>query len=119
MFTIVLVLVAIVGKIVGCGVLARACGFTNREAIRVGLGMISRGEVGLIVAGYGLSHGVIGGEVFSASVLMVLATTMITPQLLRLAYPRRRGRAHVAVEEAFTAVPDEVHDAVGTSGHGR
>jgi len=47
--------------------------------------------------------------------LMVLATTMMTPPLLRLAYPRRRGRPHVAVEEAFTAVPDTVHDAVGTS----
>ena len=61
----------------------------------------------------------LSGGLFSAAVLMVLATTMITPPLLRLAYPRRRGRAHVAVEEAFTAVPDEVHDAVGTSGHGR
>lgn len=114
-FTLVLVLVAIVGKIVGCGVMARVCGFTNLQATRVGLGMISRGEVGLIVAGYGLSHNVIGPDVFSASVLMVLVTTMITPPLLRLAYPRVRRRAHVAVEEAFTGIPDEVHDAIGTT----
>jgi Kef-type K+ transport system membrane component KefB len=114
-FTVVLLVVAIVGKIVGSGSLARLCGFTNREAIRVGLGMISRGEVGLIVAGYGLSHGVIAQDVFSASVLMVLGTTMITPPLLRLAYPRVPRRPHVAVEEAFTAIPEEVHDAVGSS----
>ena len=77
--------------------------------------MISRGEVGLIVAGYGLTHGVIGQDVFSASVLMVLATTMITPPLLRLAYPKVAHRPHIALEEAFTAIPDEVHDAVGSS----
>jgi Na+:H+ antiporter len=112
-FTIVLILVAIVGKVVGCGVSARLCGFSRVESMRVGLGMISRGEVGLIVAGYGLSHGVIGQDVFSASVLMVLVTTMITPPLLRLAYPRVARRMPVAVEEAFTAVPEDVHDAIG------
>jgi Na+:H+ antiporter len=112
-FTVSLVLVAIVGKIVGCGGLARICGFTNVESLRVGLGMISRGEVGLIVAGYGLSHRIIGQDVFSASVLMVLATTMVTPPLLRLAYPKTIARASVAVEEAFTTVPSEVHGAVG------
>lgn len=109
-FTIALVLVAIAGKIVGCGLLARACGFTNLESLRVGLGMISRGEVGLIVAGYGLSHGVIGQDVFSAAVLMVLATTMITPPLLRLAYPRAGRRIRVAVEETLTAIPADVHE---------
>jgi len=113
MFTIVLVAVAIVGKIVGCGVSARICGFSTLESVRVGLGMISRGEVGLIVAGYGLTHGLIGREVFSAAVVMVLATTMVTPPLLRLAYPHARRR-HVAVEEAITGVPEEVHEAAGT-----
>jgi Kef-type K+ transport system membrane component KefB len=114
-FTVILVLVAVVGKIIGCGGFARLCGFSNRESLRVGLGMISRGEVGLIVAGYGLSHGVIEQDVFSASVLMVLATTMITPPLLRLAYPSVPRGPHVAVEEAFTAIPDEVHDAIGAA----
>ncbi len=120
-FTVVLLLVAVVGKIIGCGALARICGFSNRESVRVGIGMISRGEVGLIVAGYGLSHSVIGLDVFSAAVIMVLATTMITPPLLRLAYPQVAKRPQVAVEEAFTAIPAEVHDAVGSasphSGH--
>ena len=50
--------------------------------------MISRGEVGPIVAGYGLSNGLIAREVFSAAVVMVLVTTMITPPLLRLVFPR-------------------------------
>ena len=114
-FTLVLLVVAIAGKIVGCGAMARMCGFSARESVRVGIGMISRGEVGLIVAGYGLSHGVIGRDVFSAVVIVVLGTTMITPPLLRLVYPTVPTRPHVAVEEAFTAIPDDVHDAVGTS----
>ncbi len=49
--------------------------------------MISRGEVGLIIAGYGLGHGLIGQDVFSASVLMVLVTTMVTPPLIRFVFP--------------------------------
>ena len=88
-FAALLIVVAIAGKILGCGGLARLCGFSPIESLRVGVGMVSRGEVGLIVAGYGLSAGVIGPDVFSASVLMVLVTTMATPPLLRLSYPRR------------------------------
>jgi Kef-type K+ transport system membrane component KefB len=107
MFTIALVLVAIVTKAVGCGLFARLSGFTTKQSIRVGAGMISRGEVGLIVAGYGLANGLIGREVFSASVIMVLATTMVTPPLLRLLFPRRHGEA-VVVEETVAGPPEAV-----------
>jgi Kef-type K+ transport system membrane component KefB len=99
MFTITLLLVAIVTKAIGCGVAAKILGYSRLESLRVGVGMISRGEVGLIVAGYGISHGVVGRSAFSASVLMVLATTMVTPPLLRLTYPTATKR-QVAVEEA-------------------
>jgi Na+:H+ antiporter len=108
MFTIVLVLVAIVGKVLGCGLLSRVLGFSTLESTRVGVGMISRGEVGLIVAGYGLGHGIIGEDVFSASVIMVLATTMVTPPLLRMTFPRARKTPPVVFEEAIASVPDEV-----------
>jgi Kef-type K+ transport system membrane component KefB len=80
--------VAILGKVIGCGALAWIAGFSRRESLRVGVGMISRGEVGLIVAGYGLAHGLIGRDVFSVMILMVLITTMITPVWLRLVFPR-------------------------------
>ncbi len=106
-FTIVLVLVAIVAKVIGSGACARLCGFTNRESLRVGVGMISRGEVGLIVAGYGLANGIIDQQVFSASVIMVLATTMITPPLLRLVFPRH-AHVHVVVEETIGGPPEEI-----------
>jgi Kef-type K+ transport system membrane component KefB len=104
-FTIVLVLVAIVAKAIGCGVFARMFGFSARESVRVGAGMISRGEVGLIVAGYGLANGIIGAQVFSASVIMVLVTTMVTPPLLRLTFPRRPSEEGT-VETAVAHHPD-------------
>lgn len=87
LFTVVLVLVAIVTKAVGCGLFARMSGFHTREAVRVGAGMISRGEVGLIIAGYGLDNHLIQPADFSAAVIMVLVTTMVTPPLLRLTFP--------------------------------
>ncbi|MBI2835990.1 MAG: cation:proton antiporter [Acidobacteria bacterium] len=107
LFAVTLVLVAVVTKALGCGLFARLSGFNNREATRVGLGMISRGEVGLIVAGYGLDNGIISRDVFSASVIMVLVTTMITPPLLRLSFPRGRA-ASAMVEETIAGPPEEV-----------
>jgi len=106
MFTIALVLVAIVAKAIGCGVFARLFGFSTKESVRVGIGMISRGEVGLIVAGYGLANGLISSEVFSASVIMVLVTTMITPPLMRLVFPRHAFVAS-SVEETIAGPPEE------------
>ena len=106
-FTAVLVLVAVVGKVAGSGLAARACGFTGQESLRVGVGMISRGEVGLIVAGYGLANGIIDQQVFSASVIMVLATTMITPPLLRLVFPRR-PRVAAVIEETVVGPPKSI-----------
>lgn len=105
-FTVALVIVAIVAKAIGSGLFAHFFGFSAREAIRVGIGMISRGEVGLIVAGYGLAHGAIRQDVFSASVMMVLSTTMVTPPLLRLVFPRGRALAAV-VEETIGHTPEE------------
>ncbi|HEX7486933.1 MAG TPA: cation:proton antiporter [Vicinamibacterales bacterium] len=106
-FTIVIVAVAIVAKAIGCGGAARLLGFPRKEAVRVGVGMISRGEVGLIVASYGLAHGIIGLDVYSASVIMVLATTMVTPPLLRLTFPRGRRPTGEFVEETVAGPPEE------------
>jgi Kef-type K+ transport system membrane component KefB len=105
LFTATLILVAIAAKFLGSGLFARLCGFSTAESVRVGAGMISRGEVGLIVAGYGLSHGLIGQQVFSASVVMVLVTTMVTPLVLRLTFPRRPFTGDATVEETVGHVP--------------
>ena len=65
--------------------------FESKAAgMRVGIGMISRGEVGLIVAGVGLSSGVLTGDVYTTIVLMVAVTTIITPIWLRLDYRKEK-----------------------------
>ncbi|MGC8878069.1 MAG: cation:proton antiporter [Anaerolineae bacterium] len=84
--TALLCLVAIVSKILGCGLGARLGGMSWRESLRIGTGMISRGEVGLIVAGVGLDAQLIQPNLFTVMVVMVLVTTLITPPLLRLAF---------------------------------
>ncbi|MDD5269910.1 MAG: cation:proton antiporter [Candidatus Omnitrophica bacterium] len=83
-------LIAIITKVAGCMAGAKATGFDTRESLRVGVGMISRGEVGLIIAGFGLGHSIIGKDIFSAMVIMVLATTLVTPPLLRIVFPKKK-----------------------------
>ncbi len=103
----VILIVAVVGKVAGCGVAARLCGFNRQEALRVGVGMVSRGEVGLIVAGVGLASGVINQEIFSIMVIMVLVTTMITPLLLRLVFPPCEEERVDSVYEAIAGMDDD------------
>lgn len=95
-----LILAAVISKVVGCGVGGLLGGFSFRDALRLGVGMTSRGEVGLIVAAIGMSTGLIGEEVFSSAVLMVLVTTLITPLLLRWLYrPSVQKRGEVKTPE--------------------
>jgi Kef-type K+ transport system membrane component KefB len=77
---------AILGKVIGCGLGAKLGGFDWLESLQLGIGMISRGEVGLIVASIGLAEGYINETVFSAIVGMVLITTLLTPPLLRASF---------------------------------
>lgn len=80
---VAVIVIAIVTKIVGSGLGARVAGFNWFESLRVGTGMVSRGEVGLIVAAIGVDRGVIPQDLFAVMVLMVVVTTLITPVLLR------------------------------------
>ncbi|GAB4581181.1 MAG: cation:proton antiporter [Anaerolineales bacterium] len=89
---VVITLVAIVGKLVGAGLGARWAGFSWREATQLGAGMISRGEVGLILASVGISQHLITRREFPAIVGMVLITTLITPLLLRTLFTAPKPR---------------------------
>lgn len=81
-----IIVLAIVTKVIGSGVGAKIMGFTNVESMRVGAGMVSRGEVGLIVAAIGVERGVIPQDLFAIMVLMVVVTTLITPVFLRATF---------------------------------
>lgn len=81
-FGIVYISFAVFGKIVGCSIPALFLNFNFRGALRVGVGMIPRGEVALIVAGIGLSSGILNSEAFSAAILMTFVTTLLAPPVL-------------------------------------
>jgi Kef-type K+ transport system membrane component KefB len=83
LLTAAIIVVAILSKFLGSGLGARWAGFTWRESWQLGAGMVSRGEVGLIVANVGIGAGLVSGSEFSAIVGMVLATTIVTPPMLR------------------------------------
>lgn len=83
LFVIVLTVVAIVTKVVGCGIPAYFCGMSVKDSLIVGFGMAPRGEVAMIVALIGLQEGVIDQGVYITLVLMALLTTLITPLIYR------------------------------------
>ena len=82
----VVIAIAVATKLLGCGLPSMLFLKNKTAGMRVGIGMISRGEVGLIVAGVGLSSGVLTGDVYTTIVLMVAVTTIITPIWLKMDY---------------------------------
>ncbi|QEH69810.1 cation:proton antiporter [Cellulosilyticum sp. WCF-2] len=81
-----LLIVAILTKIIGCGIGAKFCGYSGKEALQIGTGMISRGEVALIVASKGASLGLLSTVLFGPIVIMVVVTTILTPILLKMVF---------------------------------
>ncbi len=85
-FTLVLTFVAIISKVIGSGGGALVAGFSRPDALRLGVGMISRGEVGLIVASVALSQSLIQRDSYSVVIFMIIVATIVTPFLLRYVY---------------------------------
>ena len=86
LFSVILVLVAVLTKILGCGLGAKLCRYKNYQCARIGVGMISRGEVALIVASKGMALGLMGANFLGPVILMVVITTIITPVLLKFVF---------------------------------
>lgn len=93
LFTLVITLMAIFGKWLGAGLGARLGGLNTRESVQLGAGMVSRGEVGLIVASVGINQGLVGSDLFSAVVAMVLVTTLVTPPILRSLFAEKKQKS--------------------------
>jgi Kef-type K+ transport system membrane component KefB len=94
---LVILAVAVVTKLIGCGLGAINLGWDN--VLKIGLGMVPRGEVGMVVAQMGLTMAVITTEVYTVVVFMVVATTLVTPLLLKVAFraqPAKSGQDLVA-----------------------
>lgn len=87
-FSIGFVIVALVCKIVGCGLMAKACKFSYADSLKIGIGMMTRGEVALIVSQKGLSVGLMDDVYFTAVILLIIISSISTPIILKLLYAR-------------------------------
>ncbi|MBI2445054.1 cation:proton antiporter [Candidatus Micrarchaeota archaeon] len=94
-FIIALTTVAILTKLVGCFIPARAMGLNTSESLIVGLGMVPRGEIAIIAALFGLSNGLIGQPVYAAILMMSLLTTIVTPIFIKQLYAGKGYRPRV------------------------
>ena len=91
LFAVILLIVAVITKVIGCGLGAKICKFSNKDSLRIGVGMVSRGEVDLIVASKGAAVGLMNEKYFAPIVIMVVVTTIITPILLKFVYKSKKG----------------------------
>lgn len=90
LFAVCFVIVALVCKIIGCGLVAKICKFSFSDSLKIGVGMMTRGEVALIVAQKGLSVGLLSPVYFTAVILLIIVSSISTPIILKVLYARDR-----------------------------
>ena len=83
LFSVVFVIVGLLSKVIGCGFMGRILGYKGKDALKIGVGMMTRGEVALIVTQRGLKAGIIGSEYFTAVILLIVVSSLLTPLLLK------------------------------------
>ncbi len=107
-FAVLMVVVAVLSKLVGCGLGAKMCGFTNKEALQTGFGMACRGEVALIVANKGLSLGLMPEAFFGPVIITVVCCAVLTPVLLKISFKNKTANAYADLEAS--ALADRVEE---------
>ena len=88
LFSAGFVVVALLSKVIGCGLMAKLCRFSPPDCLKIGVGMMTRGEVALIVAQKGLSVGLLGAEYFTAVILLIMVSSISTPVILNVLYAK-------------------------------
>ena len=106
LFSIGFVIVALITKIIGCGIVARLCRFNTMDSLKIGIGMMTRGEVALIVSQKGLAVGLLSPVYFTSVILLIIVSSISTPILLKLLFnkedkddPRRDNNAFLYRQE--------------------
>ena len=97
-YSLAFVAVALIAKVIGCGLVARLWKFNNKDSLKVGVGMMTRGEVALIVAQKGLAVGMISSQYFTSVILLIICSSIVSPVLLKLLY-RGEDRTDLAPHE--------------------
>lgn len=88
-FALAFVAVAIFGKIIGCGGVARLCKFNNKDSLKIGVGMIARGEVALVVTQKGINGGLLESKNLAVTIMLVLVSSIVAPILLKLLFKEK------------------------------
>ena len=94
LFCVFFVIVALLTKIIGCGCAAKVCGFNWPDSLKVGIGMMTRGEVALIVAQKGLAVGMVDSVYFTAVILLIVVSSVATPIALKLLFHKHPPVPH-------------------------
>lgn len=97
-FSLLFVVVALITKVIGCGFCARLCRFDFHDSLKIGVGMMTRGEVALIISQKGLKVGLISSEYFTAVILLIIVSSLITPILLKVLYAKYPDKSLAAAE---------------------
>lgn len=92
-FSIAFVITGLLSKIAGCGFMSRLLGYRGKDALRIGVGMMTRGEVALIVTQRGLKAGIIGSEYFTAVILLIVISSLLTPLALKALFSGAENEA--------------------------
>ena len=89
-FSVLLCIVAVLSKVIGCGLGAKLMRYTSKESLQIGVGMISRGEVALIVASKGMAVGLMSQDLYGPVIITVVITTIVTPILLKVVFNEKK-----------------------------
>ena len=92
-FSVAFVIVGLLSKIIGCGIMGKLCGFKGYDCLKIGVGMMTRGEVALIVAQKGLAVGLMSAQYFTAVILLIIVSSISAPILLKILYTKEPDNA--------------------------
>ncbi len=95
-FSVAFVAVGLIAKIIGCGLMARICKFSMSDSLKIGVGMMTRGEVALIVSQKGLSVGLLTPVYFTSVILLIIISSIFTPIILKLLYAKDEKKIKTA-----------------------
>lgn len=117
-FSVCFVLVALLTKVIGCSLCARLCRFSGTDSLKIGVGMMTRGEVALIISQKGLSVGLMKADYFTAVILLIIISSIATPMILKALYTRWPEPSLAETDSAEAeASPAALPEQSGSAGH--
>ena len=99
-FSVGFVIVAMLSKVIGCGLVSKCFKYSWKDCLKIGAGMMTRGEVALIITNKGLGLGIIDSSYFTAVILLIIVSSVVTPVVLKLLFGSSENEEEKALETA-------------------